>query len=425
MDIVTYALCKKMASGKGEKGDKGDKGDRGEQGLPGRDGIDGITPNLQVGTVTTLPSGQNATVTQSGTKEDPIFNFSIPRGDKGIYVGAKDSAPPTVDIVIDHSDDGFFPGGSANEELVETPIVGNILTLTKDKYQTTKMLNGTTIDLPVVDKFTEIHLFFSTLTELTVIFPNIKWQTEPTIEANKTYEFIFTYTTEWLGGSVVYTKDSDKLSPVTKGMTCWLDGRDGRGNETTWKDRSGNNNDFALNGFTFGIDNGWTGTNLKVDFAQYAIKEITLGTNYTIELDLFADGTKANEQTTFFYFGDGNASGAWRETFFRKDGTMNNSPFAVANANRQHRLDNNALKRYHLTLMGEPNKIYLYIDGVKIYEEAKANINSNFTANLYLGSSRTNEYCRARFNSVKIYNRVLTEQEVKQNYDYEQSIKRG
>lgn len=201
MDIVTYALCKKMASGKGEKGDKGDKGDRGEQGLPGRDGQDGLTPNLQVGTVTTLPSGQNATVTQTGTKEDPIFNFSIPRGDKGIYVGAKDTAPPTVDIVIDHSDMGLY-----SDELVNTPIVGDVLNLTTHKNQTTTMQNNTTIVLPNVNSFIEIHLFFSTTSELTLQLPvDVKWQTQPTIEANKTYEFIFTYATEWLGGCVVYS----------------------------------------------------------------------------------------------------------------------------------------------------------------------------------------------------------------------------
>lgn len=204
MDIVTYALCKKMAGGKGEKGDKGDKGDRGEQGLPGRDGQDGVTPNLQVGNVTTLPAGQNATITQSGTKENPIFSFAIPKGDKGIYIGSKDNAPSDADIVIDHSDDGLFPGGNSKEELVEVPIIDSTLTLTTDKFQTTVMEDNTTIVLPTVNKFTEIHLFFSTTSELTLTLPNIKWQNQPNVESNKVHEFIFTYTTEWLGGCVAY-----------------------------------------------------------------------------------------------------------------------------------------------------------------------------------------------------------------------------
>ena len=64
----------------GEKGEKGDKGDKGEQ---GNTGIDGITPNISIGSVTVLDAGQKATVTRRGTDATPIFDFGIPRGEKG------------------------------------------------------------------------------------------------------------------------------------------------------------------------------------------------------------------------------------------------------------------------------------------------------------------------------------------------------
>lgn len=122
------------------------------------------------------------------------------KGDKGIYVGSRDTAPLEADIVIDDSDEGLYMN-----ELIETPIKNSILNLTLNKYQTTTMEDNTTIILPQVDKFTEIHLFFSAESELTLVLPSgVKWQTQPTIEGGKTYEFIFTYTTEWLGGCVVY-----------------------------------------------------------------------------------------------------------------------------------------------------------------------------------------------------------------------------
>ena len=54
----------------GAKGDKGDKGDT------------GVTPNITA-TATTLPAGSSATVTKSGTAENPAFAFGIPKGDKG------------------------------------------------------------------------------------------------------------------------------------------------------------------------------------------------------------------------------------------------------------------------------------------------------------------------------------------------------
>ena len=55
-------------------------GINGTDGTDGTNGQDGITPNLQIGTVTTLEPNEQATVTRTGTDEEPLFNFGIPRG---------------------------------------------------------------------------------------------------------------------------------------------------------------------------------------------------------------------------------------------------------------------------------------------------------------------------------------------------------
>lgn len=70
----------------GAKGDKGEPGAKGEQGSPGAKGDKGdtgATPNLSIGTVTTLEAGQNATASMGGTAESPVLNLGIPRGAKG------------------------------------------------------------------------------------------------------------------------------------------------------------------------------------------------------------------------------------------------------------------------------------------------------------------------------------------------------
>lgn len=54
----------------GAKGDKGDKGDV------------GVTPNITA-EAETLSAGSQATVTKSGTAENPKFKFGIPKGEKG------------------------------------------------------------------------------------------------------------------------------------------------------------------------------------------------------------------------------------------------------------------------------------------------------------------------------------------------------
>lgn len=68
----------------GGKGDKGDKGETGATGQTGPQGPTGATPRLSVGTVSTGLPGSQASVTITGTTEDPVLNFAIPKGDTGI-----------------------------------------------------------------------------------------------------------------------------------------------------------------------------------------------------------------------------------------------------------------------------------------------------------------------------------------------------
>ena len=65
------------------RGERGPAGADGRDGTDGRDGADGVTPSLSVGTVTTLPSTEDAYVTRTGTDENPVFNFGISQGPKG------------------------------------------------------------------------------------------------------------------------------------------------------------------------------------------------------------------------------------------------------------------------------------------------------------------------------------------------------
>lgn len=99
---------------------------------------------------------------------------------------------------------GGSTGGSQADTIVEKPISNGVLNLGTEKYQKCRMQDLTKINLPSVTSFTEIHLFFSATEALTLVLPSCKWQNQPSIEANKVYEFIFTYVDEWLGGYIVY-----------------------------------------------------------------------------------------------------------------------------------------------------------------------------------------------------------------------------
>ena len=81
--LFDFTLVKGDKGEKGDKGDtgsKGDTGEKGEKGEKGDKGDNGETPNFTIGTVTTLNSDQNATVTISGAFPNLVLNFGIPRG---------------------------------------------------------------------------------------------------------------------------------------------------------------------------------------------------------------------------------------------------------------------------------------------------------------------------------------------------------
>ena len=67
----------------GIQGEKGDKGDKGDTGNTGAQGETGATPNLTIGTVTTLDPEDDATATITGTPENPVLNLGIPQGETG------------------------------------------------------------------------------------------------------------------------------------------------------------------------------------------------------------------------------------------------------------------------------------------------------------------------------------------------------
>lgn len=186
----------------GIPGKDGTNGVDGATGSAGRDGVNGVTPNIQIGTVSTLEAGRPATVTKRGTLENPIFDFGIPKGNTG---ATPDMTEFKQNITKQYQDiEAKINKIEQSDTSVTTPIIGNILTLTTNKRQKTTMVNNTTIKLPTVNKFTEIQLTFNTTEALTLILPSIKWQSNISIEANKRYVFIFTYDDEWTGGVISY-----------------------------------------------------------------------------------------------------------------------------------------------------------------------------------------------------------------------------
>ena len=69
----------------------------------------GATPHLTIGTVQTLEPGQSATAEITGTDEDPVLNFGIPKG----QAGASDAGGVSYDT------EGSYDEGTVGKELQE------------------------------------------------------------------------------------------------------------------------------------------------------------------------------------------------------------------------------------------------------------------------------------------------------------------
>ena len=68
---------------KGNTGGRGPRGLQGEQGIQGPKGDTGATPNITIGTVTTLAAGSDATASITGNTPNLTLNLGIPKGEKG------------------------------------------------------------------------------------------------------------------------------------------------------------------------------------------------------------------------------------------------------------------------------------------------------------------------------------------------------
>lgn len=80
---------------------------------------DGVTPDFQIGTVTTLPAGSDATASISGTAEEPVLNLGIPKGDDG--VGTADVTGVTLLAHVEKPD----KSSSASQDY-EVALSGNL-----------------------------------------------------------------------------------------------------------------------------------------------------------------------------------------------------------------------------------------------------------------------------------------------------------
>lgn len=210
------------------------------------------------------------------------------------------------------------------------------------------------------------------------------------------------------------TLSIDGLTPVMDGLICWVDQKDGYEGNTVF-DRTGNNH-FLLeddfNGNPFALNN---------NHKMYSPNILSLGQNFTIQISILPksistygvvvanDRPKGVQPAEFKVCNrNNNRLGAYTKS----SGAVNNGVPIQSG------------KQLISTVLVKGGIVHLYGDSLL---DTSTNPYSGFIGRLQIGSHGNDSVDASAFDlySIMIYNRALTDAEIKQNYEYEKAIIRG
>lgn len=99
------------------------------KGSPGDPGKDGTSPVISIGTVETVENNIPAAVTKTGSDENPVFNFKIPKGKNGTGSGDVTTEMLNAAIKTNATDKNFLQQSQAESTYLK-------ITDANSKYQT-------------------------------------------------------------------------------------------------------------------------------------------------------------------------------------------------------------------------------------------------------------------------------------------------
>lgn len=211
--------------------------------------------------------------------------------------------------------------------------------------------------------------------------------------------------------------ENNVLSPVTDGLVCWFDGRDVKlGN--VWNNRIQNGLNITIfNPFAKMI----TGASLYFDksiadmYTRLNLSSLNL-TNFTIDIFLkyntstnysLGDWWTDGKNGAFYAFGSSSFNFA---SYFT---TTSTSISGYILGNKTYR-----------TLLHNETTTSVFVDGGELNTTVSRN-SSDFLQQLGISNLNSEmQFFNGEIYSIKIYNRALTQEEIQQNYLYEQSITR-
>lgn len=224
---------------------------------------------------------------------------------------------------------------------------------------------------------------------------------------------------------------SEGLTPVQNGLVCWLDAFDLSSNysiNTVWTDRSGNNNDGVVTTlFEFGsVGNGVLNAKSLVNIPN-PTKELS---EYTVEVGY--------EDVMLRYWcglwGNTGALSTGTSCYISGDSCVSFYPTVISSSINE---DLHGGKQY-ITVTISSTNVKMFRNGLLFYTydftDSKKIIPSTANNFIFMARKSNNpndttdtgaDMLKNNWYFLRIYNRILTEEEVSNNYNYELSLERG
>lgn len=194
---------------------------------------------------------------------------------------------------------------------------------------------------------------------------------------------------------------------VKDGLVLQYDGINNTGNghsntETVWKDLSGNGNDGTLVGIDGNYDSGWKDEALRLD-----------GINDYVYKNMGIDRYNSTIEVVYKYSDGSNVFASDINEYLSIDSKVNLKDNQIATLNKESAI--NACIVF--------NKISQDRGSMQVFENSRfiSETSSNIASGKYiiLGANEINnpsQFAKADIYAIRIYNRVLTQEEINQNY---------
>lgn len=224
------------------------------------------------------------------------------------------------------------------------------------------------------------------------------------------------------------------LLPVTDGLVCWLDGRDYSGTNSV-KDRikkkmfTCNNIINKKNAFVYDKSDSVIFAEFNSDENMYNLFNSDFTLYFEDKLDRvipFLNTATHSAYPRLIHFNDYNGNSPYQLSYNgeRNNMTIHDSNIVDNNIFKMKNINYNVSKK-SIVIIKRENTISAYLNGKK-YETVNVSNNIINLERLTLGNVYlANRTYYGNIYSFMVYNRALTEEEIQQNYLYEQQIQRG